>query len=231
VVYFTLVIFMTKLYMVRHCEAIGNQKRLFQGISDFDITDLGEKQLGFLAERFKDIQLDKIYTSPLLRTRKTAAAIKGGRNIEIIPDKGLIEISGGFLEGLPYRETFKSMPGLADTWDNHPEDFAPEGGEPIRNAYERIWDTVCKIAKENKGKTVACSTHGGVIRCLVCRLLKDDIRELKNIPWSDNTSVMLIEFDDFSNVELKYYNDTSHLPAKLIPKRSRLANVNAEDKK
>ena len=36
---------MTEIYIVRHCEAQGNLKRLFQGVSDFDITETGAKQL------------------------------------------------------------------------------------------------------------------------------------------------------------------------------------------
>ena len=227
---------MTEIYMVRHCEAMGNVKRLFQGTSDFDISETGEKQLEYLKNRFKDIKLDKVYTSPLIRARKTALAVIGDRSLEPIDEKGLIELDGGIVEGKPFKETFNSIPGLADAWDNHPEDFAPEGGEKMRDAYERIWNTVKKIAAENKGKAVACTTHGGVTRCLLCRLLKGDITKLKEMPWSENTAVTLIRFDDNLNPEVVFYNDTSHLPEGLIPKRSRLSSFmgkkpETEDKK
>ena len=141
------------------------------------------------------------------------------------------------MEGKPFVETFNSIPGLADTWDNHPEDFAPEGGEKMRDAYERIWNTVKKIAAENTGKTVACTTHGGVTRCLLCRLLKGDNKKLSEMPWSENTAVTLIRFDNELNPEVVFYNDTTHLPEELIPKRSRLSSFmgknkdGAEDKK
>ncbi|MEE1161470.1 MAG: histidine phosphatase family protein [Acutalibacteraceae bacterium] len=215
---------MTEIYMVRHCEAMGNVMRLFQGSSDFDISETGEKQLEYLKNRFKDIKLDKVYTSPLIRARKTALAVIGDRSLEPIDEKGLIELDGGIVEGKPFKETFNSIPGLADAWDNHPEDFAPEGGEKMRDAYERIWNTVKKIAAENKGKAVACTTHGGVTRCLLCRLLKGDITKLKEMPWSENTAVTLIRFDDSLNPEVVFYNDTAHLPEELIPKRSRLSS-------
>ena len=227
---------MTEIYMVRHCEAMGNVMRLFQGSSDFDISETGEKQLEYLKNRFKDIKLDKVYTSPLIRARKTALAVIGDRSLEPIDEKGLIELDGGIVEGKPFKETFNSIPGLADAWDNHPEDFAPEGGEKMRDAYERIWNTVKKIAAENKGKAVACTTHGGVTRCLLCRLLKGDITKLKEMPWSENTAVTLIRFDDSLNPEVVFYNDTAHLPEELIPKRSRLSSfmgkkTETEDKK
>lgn len=226
---------MTEIYIVRHCEAMGNVKRLFQGSSDFDISETGAKQLEYLKTRFKDIILDSVYTSPLIRARKTALAVIGDRDLKPIDEKGLIELDGGIVEGKPFIETFNSIPGLADTWDNHPEDFAPEGGEKMRDAYERIWNTVKKIAAENAGKTVACTTHGGVTRCLLCRLLKGDITKLSEMPWSENTAVSLIRFDEDLNPQVVFCNDTSHLPEGLIPKRSRLSsfmggNTKAGDK-
>lgn len=215
---------MTKIYIVRHCEAMGNVMRIFQGSSDTEISETGEKQLEYLKKRFENTEIDTVFSSPLIRARKTALAVIGERNIVPIDDKGLIELDGGIVEGKPFRETFNSIPGLADAWDNHPEDFAPEGGEKMRDAYERIWSTVKKIAAENTDKTVVCATHGGVTRCLLCRLLKGDIKKLSEMPWSENTAVSLIEFDETLNPTVVFYNDVSHLPGELIPKRSRLSS-------
>ena len=215
---------MTKVYIVRHCEAIGNVKRIFQGSTNLDISETGAMQLEYLKKRFADIPLDKVYTSPLIRAYKTAEAIIGYKDLKPIPEKGLIELDGGIVEGKPFKETFNSIPGLAETWDNHPEDFAPENGERMRDAYERIWNTVKGIAEENAGKTVACATHGGVTRCLLCRLLKGDITKLSAMPWSENTAVSLIEFDESLNPHVVFFNDVSHLPKELIPVRSRLSS-------
>lgn len=219
---------MTKIYFVRHCEAMGNVKRLFQGSIDLDISELGAKQLGYLKNRFTDIQLDKIYSSPLTRAVKTACAVKGDKPIEIELCNGLTELNGGMVEGKPFAEIFNAIPNLADAWDNHPEDFAPIGGETMREAYERIWETLQEIVAANEGKTVACVTHGGVTRCLLCRLLKNDIHELKNIPWSDNTAVTLIEVDYNNNYTVSFYNDSTHLPPEFIPFRSRVATYSGK---
>ncbi len=223
-VYSLSVIKMTKIYIIRHCEAMGNVLRIFQGSSDLDISELGKVQLKYLEERFNGIPLDRIYSSPLKRAIKTAEAVKGIKNIDVEAHEGLIELHGGVVEGKPFAEAFNSIEGLADTWDNHPQDFAPEGGEPMRHAYERIWNTVKQIAEENKGKAVALASHGGVIRCLLCRLLKDDIKELKNVNWSENTAVSLIEFDDSLNPKVIFWNDYSHLPDEFVNRKSRLAS-------
>ena len=215
-----LVIILTKIYFVRHCEATGNVAQVFQGVSDTDITDLGAKQLEFLKKRFENIPLDTVYSSPLKRAYKTALALKNNRDIEIIEHKGLIELNGGIVEGKPIKETFEKMPELADAWQNHPEDFAPQNGESMRHAYERIYNTFLEIAKKNPGKTVACATHGGVIRCLLCKLLSDDIHNLKNITLADNTAVALLIVDG-DDVTVQFYNDASHVLQEFLPKKSR----------
>jgi len=226
---FFFLIILTKIYFVRHCEAEGNVAQIFQGVTDTDITDLGAKQLEFLKKRFENIPLDIIYSSPLKRAYKTAVAVNGNRDIKIVTHEGLIELDGGIVEGKPFKKTFEKMPKLADAWQNHPEDFAPEKGESMRHAYERIYNTFLEIANENQGKTVACTTHGGVIRCILCKLLNDDIHNLKNIPLADNTAVALFVIDG-TDVSVEFFNDASHVPQELLPKKSRVSEFMRLDK-
>ncbi len=222
---------MTRVYLVRHCEAQGNIKRIFQGTTDLDISELGAKQLEFLEKRFESIHIDRVFSSPLIRTKKTAKAIIGNKNIELELLDSIIELHGGVVEGRPFAIAFNEIEGLADAWNNHPQDFAPENGEPMRHAYERIWNAVQDIARENKGKTVACATHGGVLRCLNCRLLYGDIERLKDTPWCENTAVTLLEFDDDFNINVCFYNDNSHLPEEYINRKSRIvAKIGGDDK-
>lgn len=206
-------------------------KRIFQGTTDLEISELGARQLEFLEKRFENIHIDRVFSSPLIRTQKTAKAIVGNKDIEIQLFDGIIELCGGVVEGRPFIEAFNEIEGLADTWNNHPQDFAPENGESMRHAYERIWNAVQKIAKENKGKTVALATHGGVLRCLNCRLLYGDIEHLKDTPWSENTAVTLLEFDDNFNLNVRLSNDISHLPEEYVNRKSRIVSkIGGEEK-
>lgn len=210
---------------------MGNVKRLFQGSTDLDISETGEKQLEYLKRRFEEIKLDRVYTSPLIRAYKTAAAIIGEKEFKAGNNDGLREMSGGIVEGKPFKEAFNAEPGLADAWDNPSAGFrAPRAASRCGMPYERIWNTVKKIAAENDGKTVACATHGGVMRCLHCRLLLGDINRLSEMGWSDNTAVTLLRFDKDNKVEIVFYNDSSHLPEELIPKRSRLSSFMGDEK-
>ncbi len=222
---------MTDIYLVRHCEAMGNVKRLFQGTTDLDISELGATQLTFLTKRFENIPLDKVYSSPLIRTQKTAKAIIGSRNMEIITEEGLIELHGGIIEGKSVKETFGKMPELLDAWENHPQDFAPKDGESMRHAYDRIWKTVLKLVDENKNKTIALATHGGVIRCLNCRILHNDITKLKEIPVSDNTGITHIRFDNNLNPTIISMNNSRHLPDIYLNRKGKFSQyINGEFK-
>ena len=213
---------MTYIYLIRHCEAMGNQKRLFQGSTDCDISDTGAKQLEYLAERFKSIKLDAVFSSPLIRTQKTAHAIADYKGLPVILRENLIELHGGIVEGRPFQEAFSSIEGLADAWNNHPQDFAPQGGEPMRNAYERIYTEILNLAQQNRNKTIAVATHGGVSRCLMCRILYNDINRLKDVPWCENTAVTLLKIDDDNKIGVEFFNDYSHVPVQYMPKRNRI---------
>ena len=215
---------MTYIYLIRHCEAVGNLKRVFQGSTDCDISETGAKQLEFLKERFKNIKLDAIYSSPLIRARKTAEAVVCGKGLEIITRQNLTELSGGVVEGRPFQEAFNSIPGLADTWNNHPQDFAPEGGEAMRHAYVRNYDEITDLVNQNRGKTIAVTSHGGVLRCLMCRVLYGDITRLCDVPWCENTAVTLLKIDDDNKINVEFFNDHSHVPPEYMPKRSRIVS-------
>ena len=90
---------MTTIYLVRHCETKGNRQRLFQGHIDMDISEAGVQQLARLAERFRTVPLDAVYSSPLLRAMRTAQAVNRYHDLPIHQDARLIEINGGSWEG------------------------------------------------------------------------------------------------------------------------------------
>ena len=96
---------MTTLYLVRHCEAMGNIRRIFQGHIDEGISGNGRRQLERLTERFRDVPLDAIYSSPLQRAMYTAEAVDGAHGLPIVQDRRLMEIHGGVWEGKPWRYT------------------------------------------------------------------------------------------------------------------------------
>lgn len=196
---------------MRHCEARGNTDGVFQGHSDCEISDRGYIQLDLLSIRCRNMPIDVIYSSPLKRAYKTAEAINRFHGLEIRVDDRLKEINGGEWEGIPYDDLPKLYPKDFEIWRNRPYEFAPNSGETMREVYDRMWECITDIVKENPGKTVCVTSHGCAIRNFLCRALHKPIEQITEIDWCDNTAISRIDFDDELNSHVIYMNDASHL--------------------
>ena len=64
-----------KVFFIRHGESTANEANVYSGVTDVSLTKFGIKQAQSAGAdlKKKGIQLDAVYTSHLVRTRKTAA--------------------------------------------------------------------------------------------------------------------------------------------------------------
>ncbi len=201
---------MTTLYLIRHCESVGNAQGRMQGRSNHDITEDGEKQLAALEKRMADIELTAIYSSPLIRAHKTAKAINGVRNFEINLCDDLQEISFGSWEDMLWTDIKKMYPEQIENWYNDPYSVRFEGGESFDDLEKRVVVALKEIAAKHKGGTIAVATHGAPIR-LFARYATDSDRKLTEYDWARNTSVSTYEIDDDGNITLIEYGNADHL--------------------
>lgn len=201
----------TTVYLIRHAEAMGNINEIFQGHTDAELSPKGIKQLECLKERFREIEYDAIFASPLIRTMQTAEAVNYYHQLPIITDRGLIEINGGVFEGKPWCELPKLYPEAYTLWEKNHAKFAVEGGESMEEVYNRITLTVTKLAARNYGKSVALVSHGCAIRNFLCYAGDLPHREIDRVEWSDNTAISKIEFDENLKPTIVFQNDASHL--------------------
>lgn len=202
---------MTSVYLIRHGEADGNTSRIFHGISNSDITELGEKQLLSLGARMSGVPFDRIYSSPLRRAYKTAFAVRGDRDIEIVVDPQIQEISGGEWELLPWDEIVERFPKQADLWTNQLFIAHPPGGESVEQVYKRMILAVRRFVEENEGKTIAVCSHGAVLLAYTCYLRGLPLEKIREIGLYDNTAVTLVEFSDPDHAHIVFERDNSHL--------------------
>lgn len=202
---------MTRVILIRHCEAEGNVKRIFQGHTNSDVTENGRRQLELLALRLRNTPIDVLYSSPLKRAYLTAQAVNQYHNLPILQEQDLIELNGGEWEGIPWANLPEQYPDLARIWVESPHEFESREGESMRQLYDRIWNAVMKIVKENPGKTIAVTSHGCAIRNFLCRAKGLPIEQLNDIDWCDNTAVSIVDFDNDLNATIQLVNDASHL--------------------
>jgi broad specificity phosphatase PhoE len=202
---------MTRIYLVRHAEAQGNIMRIFQGSIDADVSENGIRQLERLKEHFKNIEIDAVYSSPLIRAYKTAQAANYYHNLPITTLDDLKEIDGGHWEGVKWADIETLFRDEHRLWTDEPWNFACEGGEAMRQVYDRIWNAISKIVRENSGRRVLVTSHGCAIRNFICRASGKSIEHLREIDWFENTSVNVIDFDDNFNPNIISLNDAAHL--------------------
>lgn len=204
---------MTKIYLIRHAEAEGNLYRRSQGQYNANVTSLGRRQIAALAERFRDIRIDALWSSDLNRTRSTAAAIlKYHPALTLNLTPRLREIDVGVWEDRPWGNLWEEYPEQMYYFSNDPDRWSVPGGEPYREVTARIRAAVLELAERYDGKTVAAVSHGLAVRALLCEIFGIPSDEIRRLPYGDNTSVTLLTVED-GDIRVEWYNDASHLEA------------------
>ncbi len=206
---------MTTIYLIRHAEAEGNLYRRAQGQYDSNVTPLGMLQIAALAERFKDIPLDALYSSDLTRTQSTAGAIlKYHPELPLQTTALLREQSIGVWEDTAWGNLARDWPEQMAHFSQDPERFSVPGCEAIGAVVARMKEALLDIARKHEGQTVAVFSHGMAIRALLCELLNIPLVEIHRIPHGDNTAVHLLRAEAGA-LRVEYYNDNSHLSDEL----------------
>ena len=214
---------MTTIYLIRHCETGGNLGGRFQGRSDTDISEAGREQLEQLRHRFDEVRLEAVYSSPLLRARRTAEAIKGSKAVPLYIDERLVEIDGGDWEGNLWSEFPGKFPQESRDWVEAPGQFAAPHGERMAQVFVRVSQALSDIAAKHPEGCVAVVSHGCAVRNALCFAKGLPLDRLQEVGWCDNTGVNRLEWetgDAFPRVV--YENDCSHLDK---PASKREANV------
>ena len=202
---------MTKLIIVRHCQALGNLERFFQGRIDSDITQTGRAQIGAVAELLSAEPIDIMYTSTLKRARLTAEGINVYHEVPLLIDERLSEINAGSWEGMLITEIEKNYPDEFHNWREEPAVFRAPEGESMSEVYDRMKAAVDDIIKANDGKTVCIVSHGCAIKCLMCYLHGWTVEYVGNIPIGTNTSVNVVKADGINPPEIIMETYTDHL--------------------
>lgn len=207
---------MTEIYLIRHAQSEGNLYRMMQGQWDGEVTELGRRQIAALAERFRDVHIDAVYSSDLSRTRMTAGAILKYHDLPLHTSRALRELDLGPWEGKFFGDLKKSEPEALRTFVLDMGSWHIDGAETCRDAAERIYTCFLEIARENDGKTVAVVSHGAVMRCLLSRCLGVGLGDTDALPISTNTGVTHLFYDN-GVFTADYLGDASHLGAPDAP--------------
>lgn len=203
--------FMTEIFLIRHTQAEGNLYRMMQGHWDGDVTAQGWEQIAALAERFRNVPVDAVYSSDLYRARMTAGAVtKYHGELELQQVPALREIDVGPWETAFFGNVFHEFPQQADDFVNHPGRWRIDGAETYAAVQERAYAALEDIARRHDGQRVVVVSHGVTIRCIMLRVLGVPLEDVETLPIFFNTSVTTLHYSD-GRFTAEGQNDCTHL--------------------
>ena len=108
------------IYLLRHAQSEYNEKGIFQGRLDSDLTPLGFVQARLSAQEFLGKEIEVIYSSPQRRAYKTALTIADLLGLEVIVDERIREMSFGNYEGKKFWDLVEEEGHIFRAWLSNP---------------------------------------------------------------------------------------------------------------
>ena len=190
------------LVLVRHGQSEWNEKNLFTGWKDPQLTQKGVDEAINAGNELKQAgySFDKMFTSDLFRAQETGRIIleqMGTPSIITIKDQCLNERNYGDLAGLNKDEARKKWGNdKVHEW-RRSFDIQPPGGESLKDTAERVLPYFKEnvIPELEKGSNILIAAHGNSLRALVMDLEKIHSEEIVKLEIA--TGIPLIyKFDE-----------------------------------
>ena len=144
------------LYIIRHGQTALNNRNALQGRSDNPLNDTGFAQAKEAAAKMRNagIDIDRIYSSPLIRAMQTAEEFDSERQLVI--DERLIEMDYGPYEGMDLEHPAPEVLAFFMDFAGTP---APDGMEQLGSVVTRLGAFLDEIKSEACEKDILISTH------------------------------------------------------------------------
>jgi len=175
-----------RLILVRHTESTYNAAGLWAGITDVSLSTKGREDARKIGRLLGDLRFDRIYTSPLKRTRQTLDEILktyGHTAAKISETAALNERDYGDYAGLN-KWQFQREIGMAKWQDIRRGWNVPvPNGETLKDTYERVvpWYRETVVPQLLAGKNILIVAHGNSNRALRKYLETISDAEIKNV--------------------------------------------------
>jgi probable phosphoglycerate mutase len=152
----------TRLLLIRHGQTDAVDRYLAGTAAGVPLNETGRAQAERLAVLLRQVPLSAVASSPLTRTRETAAPIaeSHGLDVQVVPR--LTEFDVGQWTGRTFRELepdpewrrFNAVRSIV----------RPPGGELMIEVQQRAVSALFDLAAEHSEQTIAVVSHADVIR-------------------------------------------------------------------
>ena len=202
---------MTRIILIRHGQTEWNEGKgeRFRGRSDLDLDETGVKQAEATATRIAQWQVAVIYSSPLLRTVRTAQILARNFNLQPQPLDGLIDIDYGKWQGLSLKEAAAQDNKLYSLWLRSPHLVTFPQGENLEQVQQRAMAALLGLLPQHPEQNILLVSHKVVCKVLICSLLGLGNSHFWQVE-QDTCAINLVEARDRALV-VTLLNDTCHL--------------------
>ncbi len=194
---------LTTLYIVRHGQSQANLDRVVGGHYDTPLTKTGEDEARNIADELKNVKFDKIFSSDLIRAKKTAEIIALEKKLAVETTEILREQHYGKREGTSQKELFK----LFDSWLNldHQDRLkkkVDEYAESDEETISRFITFLREVSIAYKGQLLLIVCHAGLMHSFLIHL---GIASYKTMKYMENTALIKVESDgiEFKILDMK----------------------------
>ena len=210
---------MSKLILIRHGQSFYNEKNLFTGWANVDLTPKGVNEANDAAPLLININFTHAFTSKLIRAQKTLDIIldKLDQKLEVTENIALNERDYGSLVGINKKDAAKKYGSEQVQIWRRSFSTPPPDGESLEMTADRTLPFFKKSSKKlllNDQNNIIISAHGNSIRAIVMYLHGLSNQEILNteIGWCEPWMY------EFKNGLLKSF--------KIIPRPNDKSNSN-----
>lgn len=160
-----------EIVLIRHGKTEGNKEKRYIGRTDQPLSEDGIAGIKENLGRYPSVE--KVYASPMKRTRQTAELIYPGQASELVD--GLREMDMGVFEGKNHAE-LKNRPSYI-LWVATRGKISIPGGESMKDFGKRTMDAFTQVLGDMQAEGIkrsAVVAHGGTIMSIVSQLADDD---------------------------------------------------------
>ncbi|GAA1642334.1 bifunctional RNase H/acid phosphatase [Kribbella alba] len=188
----------TQLIFLRHGETPHTVDKRFSGSGGDDpgLSETGLIQAQAAAQYLSTVGgVDAVVSSPMRRTRETAAVVASALGLDVVVNDGWVECSFGDWDGHTFAEVQEKWPEALNAWMGSTS-VAPPGGESFDVCARRARSARDSVLAAYPGKTVVVVTHVTPIKLMV--------RGVLQAPMS---SLFRMELRPASVTEIHWYAD------------------------
>lgn len=173
---------MPKLILLRHLQSQWNKENRFTGWTDVPLSEEGRASAKEVSEKLAGFEIDKVYTSPLIRNRGTVSLVVK-KDIPIMVDKALNERNYGVLTGLNKDETAEKYGQDQVRLWRRSWDQAPPGGESLKDVFNRVMPFYEKFIEQDlrAGKNVLVVASHNSLRAVIKYVEKISNEDIINL--------------------------------------------------